>query len=241
MIDASARSGHSTSGLGLAFLALASGSSDVIAFLTLGTVFTSAMTGNTALLGIAISKGTILAASQPAAALFGFVVGVAVATIVLDPGHAAARPAQALRNLLLVEVACLGSFALVWQIDGHPAEGAAGYALILLSATGMGIQGVAARHINVAAVSTIVFTSTLLTIVASATAILLRRSDGPDSWRPTRRQVAIFLAYLTGAALAGLMIRQTIPLLPWLPATAAVLALLCYEFAQGRSPDEAKA
>lgn len=43
--------------LALTALALASGVTDVAAFLTLGDVFTSAMTGNTALLGVALSQG----------------------------------------------------------------------------------------------------------------------------------------------------------------------------------------
>jgi uncharacterized membrane protein YoaK (UPF0700 family) len=42
----------SSTDLGLALLGLASGSTDVMAFLMLGNIFTSAMTGNTALLVI---------------------------------------------------------------------------------------------------------------------------------------------------------------------------------------------
>jgi uncharacterized membrane protein YoaK (UPF0700 family) len=43
--------------LTLALLAFASGTTDVLSFLALSGVFTSAMTGNTALLGLAAGQG----------------------------------------------------------------------------------------------------------------------------------------------------------------------------------------
>jgi len=52
----------SASDLGLALLALASGGTDVMAFLTLGNIFTSAMTGNMALLAIAVGQGRLISA-----------------------------------------------------------------------------------------------------------------------------------------------------------------------------------
>ena len=77
--------------LGLALLALASGSSDAVAFLTFGNVFTSAMTGNTALLGIAVSRGHLSDALLGLLALTGFIVGAATAAAVRAPGPAAER------------------------------------------------------------------------------------------------------------------------------------------------------
>jgi Protein of unknown function (DUF1275) len=43
--------------VGLALLGFASGSMDALAFFNLGEVFPSAMTGNTALLGLALGQG----------------------------------------------------------------------------------------------------------------------------------------------------------------------------------------
>ena len=48
--------------LGLASLSLASGCTDVLSFLKLGNLFTSTMTGNTALLAVAIGGGQLFAA-----------------------------------------------------------------------------------------------------------------------------------------------------------------------------------
>ncbi|CAG4910809.1 unnamed protein product [Acidocella sp. C78] len=54
--------------LTLAALAFVSGSADIFAFLKFHDVFTSAMTGNTALLGLALGQGHILAAQRSLAA-----------------------------------------------------------------------------------------------------------------------------------------------------------------------------
>jgi uncharacterized membrane protein YoaK (UPF0700 family) len=81
----------SSTDLGLALLGLASGSTDVMAFLTLGNIFTSAMTGNTALLAIWFGQGRLLSALLSFLALVGFMFGVTVATAMYDPGKASAR------------------------------------------------------------------------------------------------------------------------------------------------------
>ena len=54
-----------SSDVGLALLGFASGSMDALAFFNLGEVFPSAMTGNTALLGLALGQGHVIAASRP--------------------------------------------------------------------------------------------------------------------------------------------------------------------------------
>ena len=234
MTDGGASGDHRSSDLGLAFLAVASGSADVIAFLMLGQVFASAMTGNTALLGIAISQGDMVAASQPITALGGFVAGAALASALYNPKDTAFRLSTILRTLLLLEILCLGAFAVLWQVAGHPSGGAVHYALILLCSSGMGIQGVAAKRINAPGVNTIVFTSTVVTIVLSTAEILLGRVDSPAIRGATKRQVAVFGAYALGAVVAGLLQLSEFPLLVWMPLAAAVVALGCYEAAHRR-------
>ena len=84
--------------LSLAGLSLAAGCTDVLSFLKLGDLFTSAMTGNTALLAIAIGRGQWHAASRTFAALLGFTLGVVVATIVSSRVHSADSDRRRLRN-----------------------------------------------------------------------------------------------------------------------------------------------
>ena len=202
----------------LALLTLVSSITDVLSFLALTNVFASGMTGNTALLGIAAGQGQILTAAHPACALAGFVLGVACGTL-------ASRTAShrvGLMGLLGLEAFCLGAFCAIWFIVEHPAAGAPVYLLIALSATGMGIQAVAARRINVPGLPTVVFTTTLTNIVMSATDAVVRRA--PLSF-DTKRMIGIFSVYIVGATLAGALASRHRDLLAVLPFIAVLMAL----------------
>jgi uncharacterized membrane protein YoaK (UPF0700 family) len=216
---------------GLALLALASGSTDVTAFLKLGNVFTSAMTGNTALLGIAIGHGSMLAASQSFSALVGFILGAATATAICDLRGDKIPMPSVLRPLLLLETLCLGGFAATWSLVGRPVEDASLFLLIIASAAGMGIQSVAARKINSPGISTIVFTSTLTSIVMSMASTVVRRSNRVKLPFVTQRQIGIFLAYGFGSVLAGMLDWSGVGLIVWIPLAAVLCALGCYELA----------
>jgi uncharacterized membrane protein YoaK (UPF0700 family) len=216
--------------LGLALLSLASGSTDVMAFLTLGNIFTSAMTGNMALLAIAVGQGRLVSALLSFLALVGFVFGVAIATAIYDPGKNSAR--AVLRPLFVLEIVCLGSFALAWYVVDRSAESFGLDGLILLSATAMGIQGVAARHINAPGINTIVFTSTLVTIVMSVTGTLAKPSLHPPVRSNTARQIGIFLAYGLGGLCAAFIAWCGFGMIQWIPLLAVVGAVGCYELAE---------
>jgi len=218
--------------LALTALALASGVTDVAAFLTLGDVFTSAMTGNTALLGIALSQGRILSATHSVSALLGFALGASFATAICLPNAPNKMDdLSGIRPLLLVEILCLTAFATLLTFAGRPAESGLLYGLILLSAIGMGVQGVATRQINSPGINTIVFTSTLLSIVISLTGALLRRPGGERVPFQTKRQIWIFLAYGFGAVLAGVLAGPGLRILAWVPMVAVLAALGCCEAA----------
>jgi uncharacterized membrane protein YoaK (UPF0700 family) len=215
----------------LTALALASGVTDVATFLTLGDVFTSAMTGNTALLGIALSHGDILAASHSFSALIGFMCGAALGTMTFVLRAGTPTGLVAIRPLLAFESFCLGIFAVILTIVGRPGESVALYALILVSSIGMGVPGIVARHINSPGINTIVFTTTLVSIVSSLTSAVLRRSEGHRVRYATKRQIGIFLAYGLGALVAGILAGPGLPVLAWLPLAAVVAALGCCEAA----------
>jgi uncharacterized membrane protein YoaK (UPF0700 family) len=218
--------------LALTALVLASGVMDVTSFLTLGDVFTSAMTGNTALLGIALSQGRILSATHSFSALLGFMLGAWVAALIYVRRRSD-QPAtvEAIRPLLWTQIFCLGVFAVILTWVGRPGETIALYALILLSAIGMGIQGVAARHVNSPGINTIVFTSTLISIVLSLTDAFMRRSGTRKVHSDTKRQIGMFLAYGFGALLAGILAGPALPVLAWIPMLAVLTALACCEAA----------
>jgi uncharacterized membrane protein YoaK (UPF0700 family) len=214
--------------LGLASLAVASGVTDVTTFLSLGDVFTSAMTGNTALLGIALSQGRIVPATHSLSALLGFALGASLgATINLRKRQDDAAVFDIVRLLLLMEICCLALFGAILASTGPPPEGAVLYGLILLSAIGMGLQGVAARQINSPGINTIVFTTTLISIVIGLTTTFMRRSEDPDLNPDTKRQIWMFFAYAAGAIFAGLLAGSALAVLGWIPVFAVLLALGC--------------
>ncbi|WP_254892651.1 DUF1275 family protein, partial [Acidithiobacillus thiooxidans] len=62
-------------------LSATSGGADIVAFLKFHMVFTSAMTGNLALFGIAVGQGRLLSATHSLAALLDFIVGIALGSM----------------------------------------------------------------------------------------------------------------------------------------------------------------
>ncbi len=220
----------SRASLGLAWLSLASGCTDVMSFVKLGGVFTSAMTGNSALLAIALARGEMLPASRALTALVGFMLGASLATLTPVPGAAHENTSRRLRTLLLTEIVLLGGCAALWSVSPDPLQGLALYSVILLSAVGMGIQGVAARHINVSGISTIVFTSALISMVMSITANLAGHANPSGLPASTKVHIATFAAYLGGAALAAIMVSRYLGWLVWIPMAAVLLALCCWEY-----------
>lgn len=209
----------------LACLSLASGCTDVLTFLKLGQVFTSAMTGNTALLGIAIGSGEMLAASRSLTALFGFMAGAAIAAVLYNLVQVTSRAGGGLRRLLTLELICLGTCTTLWSLSGSEIATRNLYVIILLSAFSMGIQGIAAQRISSSGISTIVFTSALIRIVISITGTLMHLAGAAESRVSTKGHLATFAAYACGAAVTGTLIAHELRLLIWLPALMVLSAL----------------
>src|SRR5262245_59211982 len=103
----------------LASLSLAAGCPDVLSFLMLGTVFTSAMTGTAALLAIAIGRGDMAAARLTLCALAAFSLGVAIGTTL---GGELEGSRRAFRKLLGFELAVLCACAALWSTGPDPLQ-----------------------------------------------------------------------------------------------------------------------
>ena len=205
----------------LVLLSVAAGGIDALSFFALGA-FTSAMSGNTILLGLALAQGKIRAASSSLFAFAGYVLGVAAATpLGVSAPHA--EPARVLRRALLVEAALLVAFAALWAAGVElPVPETLQRGLLVLAGTAMGLQSATARKLNAPGVNTVVFTSTLTAIMgALSDAAWYReaRRIRPETWR----QIAAFLFYLGGAAGIGLLALQDITLAA-LPPFGCVLA-----------------
>ena len=75
-------------------LTFASGATDVASFTRLGDVFTSVMTGNIVLLGLAVARESLTLASHTLVSICGYITGVAGATWIAH-GLRMARAAKA--------------------------------------------------------------------------------------------------------------------------------------------------
>ncbi len=209
---------------GLALMAAAAGSLDVLAFTHLGNVLPSAMTGNTALLGLALGQGRWADAIPFLLAFGAFCCGAAVTTAALHlwPGNKTSP--RAVHRFLAVEALLLTGFLLLWLFAAQPFEGVARDGMILLAAFAMGVQGRVARLDNRPGVNTIVFTSTLSSIVGSATEMLLHRPHRLD--RDTKRQMGMFGTYFLGALASGLLVWSGSPVMAALPLAMVLGALI---------------
>lgn len=194
----------------------------------LGQVFTSAMTGNTALLGIALGLGNGAAAARSACALGGFVAGVSAATWL----HM--RTAPSLRPLFLLETVLAAGFAIAWPAVAT--LGVAGvYTLIFVSALAMGTQGLTALQATRQGLTTIVFTRVLVRFAETAARSLLGSALPPGTRRQARRQALAYASYVSAAALATLCLPQDARWVVWTPLGAVAAAAVCYELAGAKS------
>jgi uncharacterized membrane protein YoaK (UPF0700 family) len=218
--------------LGLVLLSGGAGCTDVLAFLKLGDLFTSAMTGNAALLAIAVGRGHLLAASRSLCALVGFALGVVLATAITSPGPGQGEDRRrTLRRLLPLELIFLISCTTLWSFTSHSVHGVLRYAIIGLSALSMGIQAIAARASNSSGINTIVFTTNLVNILIAATRALAHlQPQGNWSARSTYYAQA-FVAYGAGAVLAAFLLHHGFVI--WIPAAAVLLAFGSFELARG--------
>jgi len=213
-------------GLALVLLSFTAGTMDAIAFLALGDVFTSAMSGNTILFGLALGQGHLAAASRSMAAFAGYVFGVAGAAVTLK------APDRGIRRTLELELLLLAAFAGWWMVragganDGvsHP------YGLIILSAIAMGLQGALGRAIGVSGIPTIVITSTLTAIVGGLAERALAR-EKPLVLAARRQQIAAFAAYLVSAIIAGIAVWSGwLAVMPFVPLAAVLVLWMGLQF-----------
>ncbi len=213
----------------LAALSFASGSMDVLTYVGIGDVFTSAMTGNSALFAIALGRGELLAASRSMTALAGFALGVAAATILHTAFARDDNQEQGLLALLGLELIFLLVCATVWNLSASPSGGWTLYGIVALSALGMGTQAAAAMKLKtgVPGISTIVFTTVLVRIVMVWTETLLHAGRARETLADIRPHHGTFAAYIAGGIVLSSAMFLKSPLLIAVPIAAVAVAFGC--------------
>lgn len=187
--------------LAVVALAMVSGATDALGFLALGSAFTSVMTGNMVLVGIAVGTGDASAIGIVGTAIVSYIVGAGVgARIAGQPeGHDGLWP-EAITRALLVELGLVTVFAVAWwSLGSEPPEG--WFApLLALNAAALGIQSSAIMRFGVSGLSTTYLTGTLTTLV-------VRLASGQQLgtlWQPAR----ILVALVAGAAVSATLVEH---------------------------------
>ena len=217
-------------------LAATSGYVDAVSYLGLGRVFTSNMTGNTVLLGLALGQAQGIAALRSLVALAGYLCGVAAATLIIERYTADKRSViwpVGVTTALVFECGVLLVFA-VGGVLAHAASPASPivYLLIALSAIAMGTQSVAVRELGVSGITTTYITGTWTSLISESvirarSRALSSRSATPTPVTPHVRhvQAAVLAVYVLAAVVGGLAESRWLLAATALPVVAVALVV----------------
>jgi uncharacterized membrane protein YoaK (UPF0700 family) len=209
-------------GLAIA-LTLVTGATDAVAFTRLGSVFTSVMTGNMVLLGVAVGRNELSAFEHTGLAVIAFIIGT------IAGAHIAGAPRtddpvwpRPLSLALGVELAIFIAVAIGWWASGSDPTGMVQSAELAASALALGIQSSAVLRLNVSGLSTTYLTGTLTTLVQTLTTT--RRLKGAG------RSLCLLIALVAGAAIGALLAIRVPPAAPVLPVLVLTVVLGVAEF-----------
>jgi uncharacterized membrane protein YoaK (UPF0700 family) len=193
-------------------LTLGTGALDAVTFVLLGKVFSSVITGNLALLGIAAGRQDATLARNGGLALAGYAVGVILASLFAGtPERGQPVWPRQVTLTLAIELAVVAAFDAGWLISGSHRGEWSQLTLLILSSSAMGMQSTAVRRLG--QMSSTYLTSTLTGVL---TALAIRRV--PSDWQ---RSVGVILALVAGAVLGALAATKSPG---WVPA-AVILPL----------------
>jgi uncharacterized membrane protein YoaK (UPF0700 family) len=188
-------------------LTLTAGAVNAFGFLSLGGVFTSVVTANSALIGIGLGSGHLSVGGLAALAVLGYIAGAA------GGSWLAAHRGD---SYLAAELLVLWAVAAGWAAAGGHPHGAARTALLVAVAAAMGCQSAGLRVTAGAGVTTAYLTGLLTGAVAEL--VTARRLQ--------TRSLLVVAALVAGAAAFALTergLRGAAAALPALLATAAWL------------------
>ncbi|GAA4633572.1 hypothetical protein GCM10023196_071630 [Actinoallomurus vinaceus] len=203
----------------IVLLALGSGAADAFSFAALGAVFTSVMTGNLVLLGVAVVHADPGAAVRAAVAIAAYAAGVlGAASWLRDTGPAGSGPwpGRVVGALTVVPAAQAAVLAAWLAASARPAT-ALQVTLIAVSAAAMGVQGTAVNTVAVSGGATTYLTGTLTALMTE-----LATTGSPHTMR---RRLAVLAAALVGASLEAVLLTWARPAAPALPLVAALIVV----------------
>jgi uncharacterized membrane protein YoaK (UPF0700 family) len=202
-------------------LTLTTGAVDAAAFLYLGHVFSSVVTGTMVLLGIAAGTHDPALAENCGVALASYVTGVAIGAPLSArragrwlEGWRGRHPHTVIRLreiwpswltvALALEFCVLAVFCLGWELSGGRPTGTGQLMLLANAGIAMGIQGATVRQLG--EISTTYLTGTLTGVIAG-----LVTGSKPQG---LGRSLGIFAAVIVGACLSAIVTTYRPALLP---------------------------
>jgi uncharacterized membrane protein YoaK (UPF0700 family) len=195
-------------------LAVGSGAADVTAFLVLGKVFSSVITGNLVLLGLAAAGTQPGNALRSGLALASYSAGVLIGVPIAVRGRRQIWP-PAVTATLCAELCVLLGFTVGWEA-GRQRPGWQ-FALLVLLGVAMGMQSAAVRRLG--NMSATYMTGTLTGVLAG----LITGNRPTGQWRDVGALVVVVIGAGAGAALIHLA-PAWLPALTLLPISAVIAA-----------------
>ncbi len=213
-------------------LCFVAGTTDILSYLTLGNIFTSAMTGCAALLFLKLAGSHYAAVSRASVALTSYLLGCGLATRLQPHDRSRIGSPTALRRLMAGECLLLFMYVPI-ALTGSGDEKT--YLLIFLSATAMGMQSIVARDLREPGISTVVLNPTMTSLGSGIMQVLLRQKQALP--RQNRRHIGVLLAYAGGALLTALGLADPIAVMNLPPFGAAASVLLLFHYLCRREPE----
>lgn len=206
-------------------LAFTTGAVNAASFLRLGGVFSSVITGNLALLGVAAGRPDAGLAVNAGLAIGGYGIGVlAGAAVARTPAeHQPVWPPRC-TVALAAELVLLTGFSVGWVVTSGRPAGAGRLALLAVAAAGMGVQSTAVRRLG--PMSATYLTSTLTGLLE---ALSMRRR--PPGWR---RSCGVLAFLFAGAGCGTLAVTEAAAALPAAIMVPLAVVVACCLPAAGR-------
>jgi uncharacterized membrane protein YoaK (UPF0700 family) len=179
-------------------LTVTAGAVNAVSFLALGKVFSSVITGNLVLLGVAATTSASSVAIHSGVALAGYSAGVLAGAPLAARGgdHPGTWP-PSVTTALAAELCVMAGFCVGWELSGGHPRGGAQMALLVVLATAMGMQSAAVRRLG--QMSSTYLTSTLTAVLAAL--VTGNKHDG------LVRSLGALAAIVAGAVAGGILTR----------------------------------
>jgi uncharacterized membrane protein YoaK (UPF0700 family) len=210
-------------------LTLVAGSADALGYLNLGKVFTSNMTGNVVLMGIALSEGRGSDTGRSLFALLAFIVGNSIGALLCSRFFRKDSPASILTAVISLEAILLLTFAAFSTVLPPEGQLEMAYPLIALLGASMGLQAAAVYRMGTPGVTTTAITGTLTTLL---TGLMKPISTLPRTTQVTATpsffglQALVILIYCGGAAVSGFLRLHEPTLAAFVPAISVAIVVL---------------